>query len=198
MIYADVRIRFAGGVRVDDARPQRKDQQQAPRGALASAALDLQNGRGRGENAIYQRGGDLEVVVSTLYRSTRDRSSRVGMSLRFVTGTRRHHEESVSSVSLAKNRHLSRARNRDSSDSGVYPNERGLKALKGADQRREEFPLFPRSLCGSTYCRNRSTNPHSDIHSCLPIADSSPRLLGYCYVRLMLFFYNSQTEYPRV
>jgi len=39
-------------VRVNDARSQRQDQQQAPRSAFASAALDLQDGRGRGKNAI--------------------------------------------------------------------------------------------------------------------------------------------------
>lgn len=45
--------RFAGGVRVNDARSQRQDQQQASRSAHASAALDLQDGRGRGKNAIH-------------------------------------------------------------------------------------------------------------------------------------------------
>ncbi|OAD52008.1 Glycine receptor subunit alpha-2 [Eufriesea mexicana] len=52
-----------GGVRLDAAGSQRQDQQQASRCPHASAAVDLQDSRGRGQVAVQQRGrGSVEVV----------------------------------------------------------------------------------------------------------------------------------------
>ncbi|KOX70812.1 hypothetical protein WN51_02236 [Melipona quadrifasciata] len=51
------------GVRLDAAGSQRQDQQQAPRGPHAPAAVDLQDGRGRGQVAVQQRGRRAVEVV---------------------------------------------------------------------------------------------------------------------------------------
>lgn len=41
---------------LDAAGPQRQDKQQAPRGPHAPVAVHLQDGRGRGQVAVQQRG----------------------------------------------------------------------------------------------------------------------------------------------
>jgi len=168
--------RFAEGVRVDDARAQRQDQQQAPRGTHASVALDLQDGRGRGQNAVQQRVGDLQIIVGAPSRSARlYRPSRLDLSLRLVTKTSEEHEESVSEISLAEDRADGRARSSDKNN-GVQPDKGEPVALKGADQRREGL-LPSRSPCGST---DRPADPHSDPSSLPPIADRSHRASRYC------------------
>ena len=50
-------------MRLDAAGSQRQDQQQAPRGPHAPAVVDFQDGRGRGQVTVQQRGRrSVEVV----------------------------------------------------------------------------------------------------------------------------------------
>lgn len=50
-------------MRLDAAGSQRQDQQQASRGPYTPATVDLQDGRGRGQVAVQQRGRRFVEVV---------------------------------------------------------------------------------------------------------------------------------------
>jgi len=61
------------------------------------------------------------------------------------------------------------------SDNGIHPDERGLVALKGADQRREKSPPSPRSLCGLQIAGIDQRIRIVILTHVPPIADRSPR-----------------------
>lgn len=81
-------------MRLDVTGSQRQDQQQAPRGAHAPFALDLQDGGGRGQATVQQRGRrSLEIVEFPPRRdpsAAQSASIVVDVSARLVTRASGH------------------------------------------------------------------------------------------------------------